>query len=211
MKHQKLFLILIIILVLLAACSSSGEESGNGQVNAPSSSESNQSADNTEMEYPTNTPGPLAQRTQAGSFFEINEVGLGSDGYVALTNFTGVEVTLEGLFLCREKECFALPAYVVKGGETVLVASGDGEGLENVIATQFGELRPADGELALFSSENIDDPDALLLYLQWGSTPHALTSLAIERGLWFETSYAPSGPNATRLFRNEESGLWLWE
>jgi hypothetical protein len=164
-------------------------------------------------EYPTNTPGPLSQRTQAGSFFEINEVGLGPDGFVALTNFTEVEVTLEGLYMCQGEDCFALPAEVVAGGETVRIAAGDGSGLENVIATRatFGELQSADGEIAVFASDDTSNAEALLIYLQWGSTPHTLTSLAVERGLWFETSYAPSGPDATRLFRVEESGLWLWE
>jgi hypothetical protein len=47
--------------------------------------------------------------------------------------------------------------------------------------------------------------------LAWGSTPHDLTSLTVEVGLWFETSHAPSSENATRLYRVEESGLWLFE
>jgi hypothetical protein len=33
----------------------------------------------------------------------------------------------------------------------------------------------------------------------------------VDAGLWFDTSYAPTSQNATRLYRVEESGLWLFE
>ncbi len=149
----------------------------------------------------------------AGSFFAINEIGLSPEGFIALTNFTDVPVSLKSLYLCQGSDCFALPDAVVAAGETVRVATGDGEGLENLVATgaTIGELHRPDGEIAIFTSPDTTDPDALLVYLQWGSTPHELTEMAVEKGLWFETSYAPSGENATRLWRVEESGLWLWE
>ena len=107
----------------------------------------------------------------------------------------------------------SLPDAVVAAGETVRVAAGDGEGLDDVVASgaTFGELRRPDGEMALFNSQATDDPAALMLYVQWGSTPHELTDLAIGRGLWLEGSFAPSGENASRLWRIEESGLWVWE
>ncbi len=157
------------------------------------------------------SPAVVSGRT--GSFFAINEIVLGPEGYIALTNFTDVPVSTGGLILCQGADCFELPDEEVPAGETVKVAVSDGSGLEDVIATQasIGELRSADGEIAIFASPDYNDPKALLVYLQWGSTPHELTTLALEAGLWFETSYAPSGPNATRLYRVEESGLWLWE
>jgi hypothetical protein len=153
------------------------------------------------------------QKDQAGTFFAINEVGLGPDGYVALTNFTGVPVSLEGLYLCQGDHCYLLPDEVVAGGDTVRIAAGDGKGLESVIATEvtYGELEPANGEIALLKSEQTDDPKAMLVYLQWGSSPHQLTDTAVKAGLWVDTSFAPSSPNATRLYRVEESGLWLFE
>lgn len=91
-----------------------------------------------------------------GSFLAINEIVLGPQGYVALTNFTNVPVTAKGLYLCQGAECFALPEAVIEAGETARVAVGDGEGLEGVIASNatIGELKPADGEVALFSSDH---------------------------------------------------------
>lgn len=148
-----------------------------------------------------------------GSFLAIYEIGLGPEGYVALTNFTSVPVTTRGQYLCQGSDCFALPDVVIDAGATGKVTVGNGEGLEGVIATKatIGELNPSDGEVALFVSENYDDPKALLNYLQWGSTPHALTKLAVDAGLWIETGYAPTSPNAIRLYRDEKSGWWLFE
>jgi len=51
----------------------------------------------------------------------------------------------------------------------------------------------------------------MLVYLQWGSTPHALTDLAVQAGLWIKTGYAPTTSNATRLYKVAESGLWLFD
>ena len=51
----------------------------------------------------------------------------------------------------------------------------------------------------------------MLIYLQWGSTPHQLTDLAIKAGLWVEHAWAPSGPSAIRIFVDPNTGLWLWD
>jgi hypothetical protein len=148
-----------------------------------------------------------------GSFLAIHEIGLGPEGYVSLTNFTSVPTTTQGLYLCQGKECFALPDAVIEPGATARVAVGEGQDLEGVIANQatIGELKPSDGEVALFASDQFDDPKALLVYFQWGSTPHELTGLAVEAGLWLKTGYGPTSEKATRLYRVEESGWWLFE
>lgn len=197
--HRLLLALLISATLLLAGCGRTATETQSSEGTAP---------------LATSAPEkPVTVSGTTGSFFSINEIGLGPDGYVALTNFTDVSVSTAGLILCQGTDCFELPDSEVVAGETALVAVGDGSGLESVIATgaTLGELRPSDGEIAIFASENYDDPKAILVYLQWGSTPHELTPVAVEAGLWFETSYAPSSANATRLYRVEESGLWLFE
>jgi hypothetical protein len=154
----------------------------------------------------------VSARSSTGGLLAINEVGLGANGYVALTNFTDQPVGMGGLFLCQGTKCFELPNTDVSPGVTIRVAVGDGAGLSGVVATQatIGELRSSDGEVALYSSRNVNDPKAMLVYLEWGSTPHADTRVAIDAGLWIKGSFAPSSDNATRIFRNE-GGLWLFD
>ena len=71
-------------------------------------------------------------------------------------------------------------------------------------------MPPANGEVALYSSSDIKDQRALHAYLEWGSTPHVITALAIKDGIWLTGSYAPTSAKATRLFQND-SGLWLFD
>ena len=157
----------------------------------------------------TATANPaVSANTITGSLFAIDEIGLGPEGYVALTNITDQAASLGGLFLCQGTQCFALPDVEVAPRATVRVAAGS----TGPVAAQFafGELQPADGEIALAASNNLQDPKALLAYLEWGATPHADTEVAIKAGLWIKGSYAPSASNATRLF-HQEGGLWLFD
>lgn len=161
----------------------------------------------------TKTPSQAAASSSTtGTLFTINEVGLGPNGYVALTNFTDQPASLGGLFLCQGAQCFALPDVEVAPSATVRVAVGNGTGLGGVVATRaaIGELRSSDGEVALVASQNVKDPKAMLMYLEWGSTPHDNTQTAIDAGLWLKGSYAPSATDATRLFR-QDTGLWLFD
>jgi hypothetical protein len=195
MKRTWFFITLIFLLLAGAAC---GGENPTGDTSAAASPP--------EME-----PAKASSRT--GTFFTINEVGLGPNGFVALTNFTDVPASLDSLYLCQGSACFELPDVVVGAGETARIAVGDGAGHEGIVATRatLGELRPSAGEIALFSSQELDDPQAMLVYFQWGSTPHKLTQTAIDAGLWVEGGYGPSSQNATRLFKVAETGLWLFE
>ena len=156
---------------------------------------------------------PAKISAATGTYFSINEVGLGPNGFVALTNFTDVPASLAGLYLCQEDSCFELPDTVIEAGETVRVAVSNGNGIENVVAKNatLGELRSSDGEVALLASTRLNDPNEILVYFQWGSTPHKITQTAIDAGLWVKGGYGPSSENAIRLFKVPESGLWLFE
>ena len=221
-KHFHGLVPLLLVILFTAAC---GGQSSNGEATAvPSTVQAEATAMFSPLQppeatampssvQPEATPGPTPGSLSSIAFLEILEVGLGPNGFIGLTNFTSVPAGLEGLYLCQGSDCFELPDRVVAPEETVRIAVGDGKGHVNVVATRatLGELRPPDGEIALYASLRTEEPGEMGDYLQWGSTPHDLTQVAVEAGLWFETSYAPSSQNATRLFRVAETGLWLFE
>jgi len=158
------------------------------------------------------TTPTVSVNTTTGSLFAIDEIRLGSQGYIALTNITDQPASLSRLFLCQGTQCFAMPDFTVDPGATVRIAAGSGAGLTSAVAANaaFGELRPSDGEIVLAASKNLQDPKSLLAYLEWGATPRTNTNAAIGAGLWIKGSFAPSASDATRLYR-QEGGLWLFD
>lgn len=195
MKKITSNILIILTLLTLPACSGKSRGGGDGSV------------------VPTFRAETVQGIIHPGAFFSISEIGLGPGGYVSLQNFTDVEASLSGLYLCQADHCFELPDATLPPGGTARIAVGDGAGLENLIVDHASSIKlpPSDGEIALFASPDVGDPSKMLAYLQWGSTPHELTSIAVSAGLWMEGSYAPTSQNATRLFREEETGLWLFD
>ena len=160
---------------------------------------------------PVASPISSSDASDVSFYFLIDEVGLGPQGYITLRNFTDVAASLDAVFLCQATGCVDLPDVTVVPNETVRIAVGDGAGLENVVMTRASlDLPPTDGEVAVYGSEDINDPAEMRYYVQWGSTPHELTDIAVEAELSGTSTYAPSGPTATRLWKNE-GGVWEWD
>ena len=188
MPVRTIFLTLTMLTLILAGCSTSNST------------------------IPETSDQTSSSNSNFGSLFSINEIGLGPNDYVALTNFTDQPASLGGLFLCQDTKCFELPNVEVAPGAMARIAVGDGTGLDNVVSTgaTIGELQPVNGEVALYVSKKVKDPGSIIMYLEWGSTPHGNTDNAIEAGLWIKGSYAPSSDKATRLFRTD-GGLLVFE
>lgn len=198
MKSIRSMAFTTVLILVLAACSSSDDAESTTSVDG-----SNTIAGSSDVQR---------QPENSSSFFSIEEVLLGSNGYVALNNFTGVPVTLDGLYLCQGGDCFSLPDEIIQPGGTMYVAVGSAPEVDGPVITDatIGDLAPSDGELALYVTDPTDS-ERIIMYLEWGSTPHERTDAAIAAGIWLEGSHAPSGDNAVRLYRNPDSGLWLWD
>lgn len=186
-------LLLTVVLVAAAACGGDDDAADEAPENDAS-------------------PSVAVARDAVQTYLEIERVGVGDEAWVELGNFTDIPVEFGGLHLCQADACQELPDGVVQPGEEVyVVVSGDPDldGPVIVDDADLGELRPAHGELSLFSRADFDDPEALVLFFEWGSTPHEHTDLALEAGLWVDGAFAPTTERAVELYR-EETGLWLF-
>ena len=190
----------LTLLLIVSACGDDDGGDGNGSGDDDTATPSSSVIVSTSTVFP-----------DEGFQLEINGVGLGEDGWVALNNYTDQAASLKGLFLCQPPVCVELPDVEVAAETTAIVALGNGDDLQNVVVADAGlTLSPPNGELALFAGDDTGDSSKIRSYLEWGSEPHEATSVAIEAGLWIEGSYAPTSDGATRLFRSDE-GLWLFE
>ncbi len=148
-----------------------------------------------------NTRAPRADDGDAE--FTIAGAVFGDGGYVVITNVGSGRGSLAGFALCQRPSYYVLPDITLDPFDSVWVAAGDGSGLTassivEIIAANgaFGGLRPADGELALYSSAQFARADELVSYVEWGETDHGRSSLAIEAGLWEEGAFVEIPPDA---------------
>lgn len=114
---------------------------------------------------------------------------------VAILNTADSDVSSGGHFLCSEGSCFALDPQPISPRGSILFQ------LEEV------ELDPADGELALFASDSVNDPDAARSYVQWGSGGHSYVPLAETAGIWPRGEFIESDADTTLLTNIDPSAL----
>ena len=129
----------------------------------------------------------------AASPFYISEVVFGPDGYVVITNSSADPADPAGLQLCQFPSYPDVPGGSVAGGGTVQMPGAD-----------LGGLDASSGELALYTSPEYENPDAVAGYVQWGETGHKREDPAVQAGVWEVGSFvdangsgrmAASGPD----------------
>jgi len=161
----------------------------------------------------TDSSGPASSGLagDVSRFFSIEEIGLGPEGFVMLLNYTDQPASLESIRLCQAEGCVKLPRFEVAAGTVAYVTVGDGAGLDRVAMTGADlTLTPDDGEVAILRPGSGTEAADVRAYLEWGSTPHSLSAAAVDAGLWQEGSYAPTAPNATRLYKTD-ANLWVFD
>ena len=135
--------------------------------------------------------------------FRITEVAFGAEGYVAITNVGGQPGSLAEHWLCQRPSYFALPAMdLVAPGETVLVATGDGAGLGGTVVAgngAFGGFRVDGGEIGLYISASFGSADAIISYVEWGSTGHGRSGTAVAAGIWQAGDFVAPSTDAVAI------------
>ncbi len=107
----------------------------------------------------------------------INEIT--SDGMVELTNVGADTINLTGYQLCNNGSYQELAAADVNCGELMLAP---GEFV--VINLSDITIDTLDGEMALYIDGNFGSNQSIVDYVQWGSTMHLRTNIAIGAGIW---------------------------
>lgn len=141
------------------------------------------------------TPAPTsaAPTTQPAApgeaAFAITAVRFGDDGFVEITNTgTGAGI-LDGWFLCQRPSYHSISGGALAPGESVqIMASG----------ASFGSLDAADGEMGLYRNSSFGDSSAIAAYVEWGSSGHGRSSVAVAAEVWPEGGFVDTtgGPGS---------------
>jgi hypothetical protein len=119
----------------------------------------------------------------------------GSDGYVAITNVGGTTGNLEGWQLCQRPGYYRIGSIDVAPGETVRFTSGPVEGLTGQVfdaGGRFGQLSASSGEIGLYVDNNFGSASSIRSYVEWGSSDHGRSSVAVEAGIWVAGGFVRS-------------------
>ncbi|MBT8246982.1 MAG: hypothetical protein KJN73_04155, partial [Acidimicrobiia bacterium] len=131
----------------------------------------------------------------APATFVVSRVVFGSEGYVAVTNVGGSAGDLEGWQLCQRPGYYGIGSVVVAPGETVRFTSGPVEGLTGQVfdaGGRFGQLSATGGEIGLYVDGNFGSASSIRSYVEWGSSDHGRSSVAVEAGIWVAGGFVSS-------------------
>jgi len=115
----------------------------------------------------------------------INEIN--ANDQIEIKNTGSMTVDISNYYLCN------FPAYeqlmnlsITCGGDYIL----DPGELVTVIANF--DIDENDGELGLYTSTSYADPTAIIDYVEWGSTGHQRSSVAVMAGIWTTGDFVPA-------------------
>ncbi len=202
--HRRL---LIALTLLLAGCG--GATAPPTTVPAPTTSElggTSSTTVGTVAEATTSTTGGLEPTTGApattttvtggAATIQIDEIVFAGGPYLIISNRgTGVGST-SGYWICQFPSYYELPAVELQPGEKLAVPLGTDPvpELAGVVVTvdvsePLGVISPLDGELGLYSANMFNSPDAIEAYVEWGTTGHARSNVAVAAGIWQEGGF----------------------
>jgi hypothetical protein len=131
--------------------------------------------------------------------------------YVTVTNVGNEPVDLGDHWLVAGGARHRLPARTVATGDTVVLGLGDEAppDVTGVAATidlgpVLGPVVVEDGEMALFSAAQFAEPAAVVDYVEWGSSGHRRSAVAVAAGLWEERAFVAVPPEAQALSSSGE-------
>jgi hypothetical protein len=128
----------------------------------------------------------------SGAKFAITEIGLGALGQVVVENVGTEPGSLAGHWLCQRPSYYAFPDVELQPGEAVVVSVTGRDDIfdppSGAIALEgianIGPFDPTSGEVGLYLERAFGSPDAILSYVEWGSSGHGRSSTAVSAQIW---------------------------
>jgi hypothetical protein len=145
--------------------------------------------------------GPEAGETSDLSDLQLIGVDFQLNSIIVANNGSR-DVRTEGLWAYRDGQGFEFDIFTIEPRATILFSM-----------RELGDISVDGGEIALATDENLEDPEALLEYVVWGSDGFTLSETATEAGLWPENETVTTGDGTVALLRTDPTGTGpnAWE
>lgn len=153
----------------------------------------------------TTTAAPATTQPEAAgeAKFTITSVTIDASGQgVLIQNVGSATGNLSGFALCQAPSYHTFGDIELAPGEFIAVSLGGGfsppSGAKEIITAGVGQISAEDGELGLYSSSDFGNSSAIVGYVEWGSSGHRRSSVAVGAGIWNEGDFvATSGAIST--------------
>ncbi|MEL7162483.1 MAG: hypothetical protein AAFN92_17125, partial [Bacteroidota bacterium] len=131
----------------------------------------------------------------------INEVA--ADGRIELFNGTDEAVDVSDYWLCNFPAYTRIGTLTVECGE-LLIQPG-----EVTVVSGFNGFDAVDAELGLYTTNSFGSSNAIISYLEWGSTGHRRSNVAIAAGVWADGQVvdAPTATQSQQVMVNDNDEL----
>ncbi len=121
----------------------------------------------------------------------INEVK--ENGSVELKNLGTSTVDVSGYWLCD------FPSYRQMSNLNVVSGNLNMPANSFLVVDDFNFIDSADGELGLYTTNSFSSSTALIDYIEWGSTGHQRSGVAVAAGIWTTGSFIPAFDDALSI------------
>ncbi len=154
-----------------------------------------------QAEETTTTTPPVS-----GARFVLTSISFGDGGMVVITNIGDSPGNLGGHFLCQRPSYFGIPDVEVPAGGLVAISTGGSVFLPPPGAitideiAAIGTLDPGDGEVGLYTSALFGSATDIISYVEWGSSGHGRSSVAVEAGIW--SGFVQTGTDSVAILAN---------
>ncbi|MFQ5523219.1 MAG: hypothetical protein ACE5F5_06530 [Acidimicrobiia bacterium] len=206
MRRMTLFFVVAASLVI-AACGGVATTTTPAATSPPTT----QATATTEAPETTTTTAGTTTTEAAeapGPQLVLSSLNLGDNGMIVVTNVGTEAGSLSGYFLCQRPNYFALPEVTLEPGQSFAISTGGsvflpppGAITSDELAT-VGTLSPTGGEMGLYSSSDFNSPSAIVSYLEWGSSGHGRSSVAVEAGIWPAGGFVPTAEDTSFVSAN---------
>lgn len=210
--------ILTVLALLIAACGGNDDASTTTTTVAAATSTTAQvETTTTTPPSTTTTAAPATTTTESAETtttiapptgpaeFAIMEVFFGANAYLTIANIGLGSGKLGGFWLCQRPSYYEIPPVRLEPGEVVAIALGgdvpDQIGIAAVFdaGRELGRVVRRDGEVGLYKAPAFGDKDAIVDYVEWGSSGHGRSAVAVAAGIWVEDGFVPVPPEAQSI------------
>lgn len=171
----------------------------------PAGTEATTSTSTTTTTTSTIAPGP--------GVLALTRVVFGPVVYVTVTNIGNAPTELGQHWLCQRPAYVQLPAFEMQPGDTVAIGLGTDAPPDLVeyaavfeMGAALGTISKADGEMGLYLEPSFDSPSSMVDYVEWGTSGHGRSGVAVLAGIWIEGEFVEIPPEATSISSSGAGG-----